>query len=67
MQFSTEPLKRHGDGRKTEMRLHSLTKLLRSPDKFFYLFAKLWHSPDKRCVCFQNINGGKNEVKGKTA
>lgn len=26
---------------------------------FFYLFANLWHSPDKLCVCLQNVNGGK--------
>lgn len=40
MQFSTEPLKRHGDGRKTEMRWRSLTKLLRSPENFFLFVCK---------------------------
>ncbi len=50
MQFSTEPLKRHGDGRKTEMRLHSLTKLLRSPDIIFILFLQNFGTPQINVV-----------------
>lgn len=49
IQFSAEPLKRHDDGRKTKMRL----------------FAILWHSSDKFCVCLQNVCGRKIRCEEK--
>lgn len=59
MPFSTEPLKRRGDGRKTEMHLRSL-KTFAFPLRNVEFVCKPLHSPDKLCVCLQNVYGGKN-------